>query len=52
MKTATPMYCMCTFSLFNTKPIACNNDDKRIYLDAYVKTREREARKNAGINVV
>ena len=37
MKTTTPIYCMCTFLFFNTKPVACNNDDKRIYIEAYVK---------------
>ena len=28
---------MCTFFFLNTKPIACNNDDKKIYKEAYVK---------------
>ena len=35
MKTTTPIYCMCTFFFFNTKPIACNNDVDRNGLHSF-----------------
>ena len=50
MKTTTPIYCMWTFFFFNTKPVACNDDDKGICIEAYVKTRERETK--LGLNSI